>query len=65
MNYNKITAGDPAHYPEMETGKVKIVVLDGINGKVVIAPAAEHGLTSIETSKGSAIKLKYNQDFLI
>ena len=65
MKAEEIIIGNPLQYPEMEVGVVKIVVLDGVNGKVTIAPAAEHGLTTIETSKGAAVKLNYHQGFLI
>ena len=61
----KIMNGHPSDYPEMVPDKVKIIILDGITGKVIVAPAAEHGMTTIETIKGTAVKLKYNQDFLI
>ncbi|MFZ4452070.1 XtrA/YqaO family protein [Salibacterium aidingense] len=46
---------------EVESGKVKIIILDGVNGKAKITEAVEHGFTIIETAKGKVAKLKYEE----
>ncbi|KIQ88306.1 terminase [Bacillus sp. L_1B0_8] len=49
----------------IEEGKVLIIILDGNQGKVKVCEAVEHGLTIIETVKGHAKKVKFEESELI
>jgi hypothetical protein len=49
---------------KIEPGKVKIIVLDGHQGKAKMCDAVEHGLTVIETAKGKAARIRYEESEL-
>ncbi|MDF9520784.1 XtrA/YqaO family protein [Bacillus cereus] len=49
----------------IEEGKVLILILDGNQGKVKVCEAVEHGLTIIETVKGQAKRVKFEESELI
>ncbi|GAA0313638.1 hypothetical protein GCM10008967_00160 [Bacillus carboniphilus] len=44
---------------KIETGKVVVLVLDGVKGKATKCEAVEHGFTIIETSKGKPVRIKF------
>lgn len=46
---------------KIEPGKVKIVILDGHQGKAKICEAVHHGQTIIETVKGNAVRIRYEE----
>lgn len=46
-------------FPDLETGKVKIIVLDGVTGKLNLVTLPEHGETGIQTAKGKGHKVKF------
>lgn len=48
----------------LEPGKVLVLVLDGIQGKVKVCEAVEHGHTIIETSKGKTARIKFEESEL-
>lgn len=47
-----------------EPDKVQILVLDGFQGKAKLVDAVEHGFTIIETAKGKAAKIKFEESEL-
>lgn len=49
---------------KIEPGKVLILVLDGIQGKVKMCEAVDHGLTIIETAKGQAARIRFEESEL-
>lgn len=49
---------------KIEAGKVKIIILDGVQGKVKMTEAVEHGLTIIETVKGRVVRVKFEESEL-
>ncbi|UOQ43371.1 XtrA/YqaO family protein [Halobacillus salinarum] len=54
---------DKLSIPEqaIEKGKVKVIVLDGVQGKAKVTEAVEHGSTIIETAKGKTAKIRYEE----
>jgi 5-bromo-4-chloroindolyl phosphate hydrolysis protein len=48
----------------LEPGKVKILIIDGAQGKVKELYAVEHGNTIIETSKGITKRVKFEESEL-
>ncbi|MES1044813.1 terminase [Bacillus obstructivus] len=46
---------------ELELGKVLVVILDGNQRKAKWVEAVEHGFTIIETAKGKATKIKFEE----
>jgi Phage-like element PBSX protein XtrA len=48
----------------LEPGKVKVLILDGTQGKVKELYAVEHGNTIIETSKGLTKRVKFEESEL-
>lgn len=63
MRSNYIEINENLAIPEqtLEQGKVKVIVLDGIQGKAKITVAVEHGKTIIETAKGKTVRIKYDE----
>nr|WP_308010638.1 XtrA/YqaO family protein [Bacillus sp. 17RED48] len=49
----------------IEEGKVLILILDGNQGKVKVCEAVDHGLTIIETVKGHAKRVKFEESELV
>ncbi|WP_280849953.1 XtrA/YqaO family protein [Gottfriedia endophytica] len=49
---------------KLEPGKVIVLVLDGIQGKVKVTEAVEHGHTIIETAKGKVARVKFEESEL-
>lgn len=49
----------------IETGKVKLVVLDGVKGTVTLCEAAEHGETVVETINGKTKRIHFRESELI
>lgn len=49
---------------KIEPGKVIVLVLDGVQGKVRRCDAVEHGYTIIETAKGKAARIKFEESEL-
>lgn len=45
-------------------GKVLVIVVDGVQGKVKVAEAVEHGFTIVETSKGKTARIKFEESEL-
>jgi hypothetical protein len=45
-------------------GKVLVLVIDGVQGKAKVAEAVEHGFTIVETAKGKAAKIKFEESEL-
>jgi hypothetical protein len=48
----------------IEPGKVLILVLDGVQGKAKLCEAVEHGFTIVETAKGKAARIKFEESEL-
>lgn len=48
----------------IEPGKVLVLVLDGQQGKAKMCEAVEHGLTIIETAKGKAARIRFEESEL-
>lgn len=48
----------------VEPGKVMVLVVDGVQGKVKMCEAVEHGFTIIETAKGQAKRIKFEESEL-
>lgn len=57
-------ADDMSVQCRMEPGKVIVLVLDGQQGKARITEAVEHGFTIIETAKGKAARIKFEESEL-
>ncbi|PFF75832.1 terminase [Bacillus cereus] len=49
---------------KIESGKIIVLVLDGTQGKVKMCEAVEHGFTIIETVKGQAKRIKFEESEL-
>jgi hypothetical protein len=49
---------------KVEPGKVVVLVLDGVQGKARMCEAVEHGFTIVETAKGKAAKIKFEESEL-
>jgi len=49
---------------KLEPGKVLILVLDGHQGKAKLCEAVHHGYTIIETAKGKAARISYEESEL-
>ncbi|MFU2010702.1 XtrA/YqaO family protein [Bacillus pseudomycoides] len=49
----------------IEPGKVLVLILDGNQGKVKVCEAVEHGFTIVETVKGQAKRIKFEESELI
>ncbi|MBO0586476.1 MULTISPECIES: XtrA/YqaO family protein [Sporosarcina] len=52
-------------FADLETGKVKIIVLDGVSGTIKLIQLPQHGETTIQTAKGKAHKVKLVGEYLI
>ncbi|MDR7241379.1 MULTISPECIES: XtrA/YqaO family protein [Priestia] len=48
----------------MEPGKVVLLILDGYQGKVKATEAVHHGFTIIETVKGKAVRVRFEENEL-
>ncbi len=46
------------------SGKVMLVVIDGVQGKAKVTEAVEHGYTTVETAKGKAVRITRNESEL-
>ncbi|WP_272914952.1 XtrA/YqaO family protein [Sediminibacillus terrae] len=46
---------------QIERGRVKIIILDGVQGRAKVTEAVEHGSTIIETAKGKTTKIKFEE----
>ncbi|EJR61470.1 hypothetical protein IIO_02923 [Bacillus cereus VD115] len=49
---------------KIESGKIIVLVLDGTQGKVKMCEAVDHGFTIIETVKGQAKRIKFEESEL-
>ncbi|PGE31572.1 XtrA/YqaO family protein [Bacillus wiedmannii] len=49
---------------KIESGKIIVLVLDGTQGKVKMCEAVEHGFTIIETVKGQAKRIEFEESEL-
>lgn len=49
---------------QLQPGKVMVIVLDGIQGKAKVCEAVEHGFTIIETVKGKAARVRFEESEL-
>jgi len=50
---------------KIQSGKVTVIVLDGVNGVAYEAEAPEHGKTIIETAKGDFARVDYRIGYKI
>ena len=57
----EINIEDMSIKKELELGKVLVVILDGNQRKAKCVEAVEHGFTIIETAKGKATKIKFEE----
>ncbi|MFD5264430.1 XtrA/YqaO family protein [Bacillus wiedmannii] len=49
----------------IEPGKVLVIILDGNQGKAKVCEAVEHGFTIVETVKGQAKRVKFEESELL
>ncbi|MDY0854058.1 XtrA/YqaO family protein [Bacillus thuringiensis] len=49
----------------IEPGKVLVLILDGNQGKAKICEAVEHGFTIVETVRGQAKRIKFEESELL
>lgn len=49
---------------KIESGKIIVLVLDGTQGKVKMCEAVDHGFTMIETVKGQAKRIRFEESEL-
>lgn len=54
-----------SEFSDFETGKVKIIVLDGVKGKATAIEMPKHGNTLIETRKGLGHKVRFEDEHLL
>lgn len=52
-------------FEDFENKKVKIIILDGETGKVSLVQVPHHGRTVIESIKGAARKVRFEDDHLL
>ena len=52
-------------FNDLETGKMKIIVLDGMKGKATVIEMPKHGNTLIETRRGLGHKVRFEDEFLL
>ncbi|WP_141433011.1 XtrA/YqaO family protein [Bacillus sp. 03113] len=63
---NQVVNHEESIAQNIESDKVVILVLDGLQGKVTKCVAPEHGLSVIETVKGKGAKFKtIEENFLL
>ncbi|ASF28475.1 MULTISPECIES: XtrA/YqaO family protein [Bacillus amyloliquefaciens group] len=48
---------------QLEEGKVRVIIADGLKKEVWLAEAPEHGKTLIETRKGDLARVEYEIGF--
>lgn len=49
---------------KIESGKIIVLVLNGTQGKVKMCEAVDHGFTMIETVKGQAKRIRFEESEL-
>lgn len=59
VNIDSMSVEIPVH-----SDRVLVVVIDGKQGKAKITEAVEHGFTIIETAKGKAARIKFEESEL-
>nr|WP_267930411.1 XtrA/YqaO family protein [Cytobacillus spongiae] len=60
-----ININDMSINQKLESGKIKVIVLDGVKGTATICEAAEHGETVIETINGKTKRISFRESELI
>ncbi|XYY60638.1 XtrA/YqaO family protein [Bacillus velezensis] len=48
---------------QLEEGKVRVIIIDGLNKEAWLAEAPEHGKTLVETRKGDLARVEYEIGF--
>lgn len=62
MKIERVELNDNLSVTEsVEPGKIKIIILDGNQGKVSKCNAVNHGYTIIETVNGKAKRIKFEE----
>ncbi|ARJ74636.1 MULTISPECIES: XtrA/YqaO family protein [Bacillus amyloliquefaciens group] len=64
MNPKKLT--DIEHttlQSQLEEGKVRVIIVDGLKKEAWLAEAPEHGKTLVETRKGDLARIEYEIGF--